>query len=324
MNSNQPKVAFIGLGIMGHRMLTNMSAHGGFEIVTAWDPKMEAREEVARLYPNIQLTQSAAEAILDGRVEIVYIASPPASHKEYAMMAAKAGKIVYCEKPLGVDVDESAAMVSAFADMDIVNAVNFPFADAQGVNLMQEELESGAIGEVTGVDVRLHFARWPRGWQEAAPWLAQRQEGGFVREVGSHYIFLVEKLFGRTELINSSVCYPDDDVSCETQFLAQLDCCGIPISMAGGSGGVGPDIVQFNIWGTKKSYKLWDWNQMYSTVGGDWEHQLTHIPDARQDGYMRMLDNFKRQVLGKSHTMASFGDALSVQKIVESILADDA
>lgn len=318
--NNKPGVAFIGLGIMGHRMLSSMTAHGGFRIVCAWDPSDKARDEVAKQYPDVRIASDAADAINDADTVVTYIACPPAAHKEYALMAADAGKIVYCEKPLGVDVEESRELVAAFADKGVKNAVNFPFADAAAVNLMMEDLKSGAIGEVTGVDVRLHFARWPRGWQEAAPWLSQRDEGGFVREVASHYIYLVEKLFGSAELINSSVVYPNDDISCETHFMAQMDCDGIPISMAGGSGGVGPDIVQFTIWGAKKSYKLWDWNQIYSTTGGEWERQLTHIEDARQDGYMRMLDNFMRQVKGDAHTMASFEDALSVQLLVEDIL----
>ncbi len=319
--TDKPGVAFIGLGIMGHRMLSSMTAHGGFRIVCAWDPDEKACAEVKRLYPEVRIASDAADAIKDSGAEITYIACPPAAHRQYARMAAEADKIVYCEKPLGVDVEDSRELVEAFASKGVINAVNFPFADAAAINLIEEELKSGAIGEVTGVDVRLHFSTWPRGWQEAAPWLSRREQGGFVREVGSHYIYLVEKLFGRGELINSTVTYPPDDVSCETHFLAQLDCSGTPVSFAGGSGGVGPDIVQFTIWGSKTSYKLWDWNQIYSTTGGEWQRQLTHIADARQDGYMRMLDNFRRQVSGELHTMASFEDALSVQMIVEDILA---
>ena len=33
----KPNIAFIGLGVMGHRMLTNMRAHGGFTLVGGWD-----------------------------------------------------------------------------------------------------------------------------------------------------------------------------------------------------------------------------------------------------------------------------------------------
>ncbi|MEN8151577.1 MAG: NAD(P)-binding domain-containing protein [Planctomycetota bacterium] len=40
----KPNIAFIGLGVMGHRMLTNMRAHGGFSLVGGWDPSPVARE----------------------------------------------------------------------------------------------------------------------------------------------------------------------------------------------------------------------------------------------------------------------------------------
>ena len=43
-NAMKPGIAFIGLGIMGHRMLTNMTAHGGFTLVGGWDPGAQARD----------------------------------------------------------------------------------------------------------------------------------------------------------------------------------------------------------------------------------------------------------------------------------------
>ncbi|MCH8809412.1 MAG: Gfo/Idh/MocA family oxidoreductase, partial [Proteobacteria bacterium] len=58
--------------------------------------------------------------------EVVYIACPPAAHKEYALAAIEAGKTVFCEKPLGVDVAESRALVARVEESGTPNAVNFP------------------------------------------------------------------------------------------------------------------------------------------------------------------------------------------------------
>lgn len=148
----------------------------------------------------------------------------------------------------------------------MLNAVNFPFADAQAVNMIQAKLEDGSVGDVTGVDTQLHFSKWPRGWQEGASWLSLCKQGGFVREVGSHYVFLIEKLFGPAALVDASVRYPADNTLCETHFLARLDCNGTPISFAGGADGVGPDTVEFTVWGSKTSYRLWDWTKLKSRV----------------------------------------------------------
>ena len=315
-----PSVGFIGLGVMGHRMLSNMTAHGGFTIASVWDPSRTVCESVKQKYPDVRISESAEALVLDKKVEVIYIASPPSSHGRYALLSAEVGKAIYCEKPLGVDIGPSRKMVDAVENASVVNVVNFPFADSQAVNLIQSKLSEGAIGDVTGVDVRLHFASWPRDWQKTARWLSLREQGGFIREVVSHYVYLVERLFGSAKVLDASVQYPDDLSLCETHLIASLDCGGQYVSLAGGSGGVGPDIVEFTIWGTKTSFCLWDWNKLKSSTGSCWKDELQDLVDPRQDGYHRMLDNFRNALVGKAHTMASFRQALSVQTIIESIL----
>ena len=314
-------VATIGLGIMGNRMLGFLSRNGGFRLVNAWDPSQPACDSVATDYPEVRIASDADDAIFDEAVDVVYIACPPSAHHRYAMLAAEAGKTVFCEKPLGVGVPQSEELVKVSVERGITNAVNFPFAAVPTVDFIESEINKSALGEIHGVDVRLHFAQWPRQWQEAASWLAYRAEGGFVREVGSHFVFLAEKLFGRAQLISSSVTYPADGQACETHFLARLDCSGVAISMAGGAGGVGPDTVDFIIRGSKKSVMLADWGEISTTTGGDWQRETIYKTDQRGENNSRFFDDFKNLVAGHPNTMATFEDALSVQRIVESILA---
>ncbi len=86
-------------------------------------------------------------------------------------------------------------------------------------------------------------------------------------------------------------------------------------------GGRGVTRVPTAIRNTKRSYRLHDWNRLGSSDGGPWREALTHIDDPRQDGYRRMLDNFRARLEGRAHTMASFREALSVQELIEAILA---
>jgi len=316
----QPSVGFIGLGVMGHRMLANMTAHGGFNITRAWDPDRQACELVKQAYPKIVISESAEDLVRDREVDVVYIASPPASHHAYALLAAAVSKAIYCEKPLGVNISSSSEMVNAVESAEVLNVVNFPFADSQPINFIESKLADNVIGDVTGVDLRLHFSSWPRDWQDTARWLTLREQGGFVREVVSHYVYLIERLFGPTKVVDAHVSFPDDPSLCETQFFASLECGGRNISFAGGVGGIGPDVVEFTIWGTKTSFCLWDWNKLKSTNGSSWREELKELSDPRQDGYRRMLDNFRNALEGREHTMPSFQTALSVQTVIESIL----
>ncbi len=320
IKKGNPSVGFIGLGVMGHRMLANMTAHGGFNIARAWDPDREVCELVKQRYPAIGISESAEDLVWDREVDVVYIASPPASHHAYALLAAAAGKAIYCEKPLGVNISSSREMVDAVESAGVLNVVNFPFADSQPINLIQSKLADGVVGDVRGIDLRLHFSSWPRDWQDTARWLTLREQGGFIREVVSHYVYLLERLFGPSTVVDANVSFPDDPSLCETHFLASLECGGRHVALAGGAGGVGPDIIEFTIWGAKTSFCLWDWNKLKSTTGSNWQDELRELTDPRQDGYHRMLDNFRNALEGRVHTMPSFRTALSVQTVIESIL----
>ncbi|WP_417453082.1 Gfo/Idh/MocA family protein [Kiloniella sp.] len=316
-------IGFIGLGIMGNRMLTNMSVHGEFNLAAAWDPNESARSDAQKNYPSLDVVGTVEEVIKHRDVDVVYIASPPASHRDYALAAAAAGKAVFCEKPLGIDVEQSQEMVAAFEEKAVLNAVNYPLANSPAADLIKADIDAGKLGAITSVDIRLHFAPWPREWQQDATWLSQRTEGGFVREVGSHFIYLTERLLGTAELLNTCAIYPEDDISCETNVQAQLACDNVPVSFHASAGGVGPDVVEFTVWGEKKSYRLTMWDQLYSTTGDEWKRELSEIDDARQHGYMRGLDNLVAWKEGRQYSMASFADALSVQEKVEAILSGE-
>ncbi|MGI9384132.1 MAG: Gfo/Idh/MocA family protein [Methyloligellaceae bacterium] len=319
----KPNIAFVGLGVMGQRMLTNMRTHGSFTLGAAWDPDPEARGQTQKEFPEIRLGASADDIIGDAATDVVYVACPPASHRAYVLAALDAGKPVFCEKPLGVDVAESRDMVDRIEQSGLMNAVNFSFASAAASDMIKAELEAGALGRVMGADLRLHFSQWPRDWQvHASDWLSLRAEGGFAREVVSHYAFLTERLFGKAHVTGATLHYPDgpEGRRAETHLSALLDCSGVPVSIAGSVGGVGPDRVEYTVWGENRSYRLYDWNRLRSSDGGDWREELTHMEDPRQEGYMRMLDNILAQLAGRPHTMASFREALSVQELVERLL----
>ncbi|NCF26366.1 MAG: Gfo/Idh/MocA family oxidoreductase [Gammaproteobacteria bacterium] len=314
-------VSIIGLGVMGQRMLGSMALNAKFNAVSAWDPDADARDLTHGLYPEIRIADSAEDAISGKDTAVVYIACPPVWHKEHAIAAMEAGKAVYCEKPLGIDVAQSRDLVEQARDAGVVNIVNFSLASAAAVTEVEKRLSGGALGDLAGIDVRVHFSQWPREWQmDAADWLSYREQGGFTREVLSHWIYLTERLFGRAELRSAAARYPGDKLS-ETHVIAELQAGGLPVSVAGSVGGAGPDLVEYTIWGSSQSCRIVDWNRLFTSNGAEWEPQLTHIDDPRQLGYQLQLDNAAAAVDGASHSMPDFADALSVQMLIEDMLA---
>ena len=314
-------VSIIGLGVMGQRMLGSMAINNRFAVVTAWDPDAGACRRTRDRYPDIRIAGSAEEAIDAADTRVVYIACPPVWHKPYAIAAIEAGKAIYCEKPLGVGVAESRDLVERAQAAGAVNIVNFSLASAAAVSEVEKRLAAGALGRLAGIDVRVHFSQWPREWQvDAAAWLSYREQGGFTREVLSHWVYLSERLFGPATLSSAAARYPDDGLA-ETHIVAALEAGGLPVSIAGSVGGVGPDRVEYTIWGSRQSCRIYDWNRLFASDGGDWQAQLTHIDDPRALGYQLQLDNAAAAIAGAGHSMPDFADALSVQILIEDMLA---
>jgi predicted dehydrogenase len=104
------RLAIIGLGIMGRRMLDNALQHLAFEVSGVWDPSAESVAKTQQLFPGVAI-QSSAEAAMAG-ADAVYLACPPGPRKAYALQAAAAGQGVFMEKPLGTDNAQSRDLVA--------------------------------------------------------------------------------------------------------------------------------------------------------------------------------------------------------------------
>lgn len=308
------RVGIVGLGIMGQRMLGNMGLHAEFDVISVYDPQ--------RSVPDVDYAESAESLINNPDVDLVYIACPPDHHAEYAIMTANVGKPVFCEKPLGVDVIQSRSLVDEIEESGVPNAVNFSFAANPARAFLKSELAGGAFGKIDAIDIRLHFASWPRDWQDSAAWLAERKQGGYVREVLSHFIYLTESVFGTLKLEDTIVRYPDgaSGSSAESHVFANLSCGAVPVSVAGGVGGTGPDRVEFTVWGQTQSCRLDDWYTVNLSDGSAWVPAMTDIDDPRQVGRVMQLDNLAAFMRGEVHELPDFRSALSVQEIIEGIL----
>lgn len=313
--------AIIGLGIMGRRMLEHMQRHEGFAPDLLWDPSPAAREAAQAVAPDATIAASPEAAIAGA--DLVYLACPPHPRKALALEAAEAGKAVFLEKPLGVDVTESGRLVAGLEAAGVPAAVNFTQAGGRALNRTREAAQSGELGDLAGADIVVTYAAWPREWQKAADWLRFREEGGFTREVISHFLFFCERVLGPLHLVSATPAYPADPSLCETHMLARLETSGgLPVSVIGSVGGAQPDRQELTIKGAAASRRITDFYALHGSDGGAW--QALETPDPDEDPRARalrdQLDELARCVAGEPSLLATPSEALRVQKLVEAML----
>jgi predicted dehydrogenase len=165
------RLAIVGLGAMGSEMLDVAVGHPEFAVVRAADISRAAVDDARTRHPDLFFSLEPEQVVIDAQVDAVYIATPPDTHAELAIRALRAGKAVFCEKPLAISLDDSERMLAAASESGLATAVNFALSDRHAVLYLEDALTTGDAGTVTGVDVRLSFPRWPRDFQGAATWL---------------------------------------------------------------------------------------------------------------------------------------------------------
>ena len=313
------KVAIIGLGIMGRRMLQHMRLHEKFEPNYLWDPDKNACLKAIEVDSEAKIMNSPEEAI--DAADLVYLACPPKVRESYAIETAQKGKALFLEKPLGIDNDHSKSLINKLKGFDVPLAVNFTQAAGPALNDLIKAKSAGELGEMIGVDIIVTYPKWPREWQKEADWLRFNKEGGMTREVISHFIFFSERVLGVLELKWAKVVYPKDDLLCETDVLARLETKdGKCVNILASVGGVQPDRQEMTIRGTKKSRRVSEFYKDYESDGGDFIPCREEPLDPRAVSLKGQLDELTKLYKKESNRLATLDEALRVQLLIEGIL----
>lgn len=129
-------------------LLPGIIASRNGRLVAIGSRDQQRAERVAALVPGARAYGSYDAVLEDPEVEAVYIPLPNALHAEWTIRAAEHGKHVLCEKPLGATADEVRRMFEAChaAGVHLMEAFMYRFHPQ--IRYVQEQVATGAIGEV--------------------------------------------------------------------------------------------------------------------------------------------------------------------------------
>lgn len=136
------------------------------------------------------------EVVARDDIDIVDICTPPQFHAEIALAAIRAGKHVFCEKPITNHPDEARAIVDAARDAGVVTQVGYNYRHTPAVSFAKKLLDEGRLG--APLQFRASYCQEVGFWADPNRWRATKATGGSgtVGDIGSHIIDLAEHLFG--------------------------------------------------------------------------------------------------------------------------------
>lgn len=191
----------LGAGGMAKGWARSFAQVPAAALAGAWDPVSEQAEKLTAEFGG-QVYPSLGALLADPAIQAVVVASPNRWHAEQTIAAARAGKHVISEKPMGMTLAECDAMIAAAREAGVLlmvgQALRFiaPFAGCLRL------LRSGELGEARHVSVtRLGDPGGTSGW--AGTWRSDESETkGMLWEVYVHEIDFIHQVVG----VPDSVC----------------------------------------------------------------------------------------------------------------------
>lgn len=185
------RVGLLGSGnFVRNQHLNNLVRHPGFAIRGVADPNLESAREVASEAGEARAVADPHELIADPDLDLVFIVTPHFTHAELAIAAAKAGKHIYCEKPMGLTEEECLAVKAAVEEAGVVFLAGYNRSVAPFTRTIRERLAK------LDAPMLIHhrFADWnpySTGWL-----IDERLSGGRIIGEGGHSLDTMCRLVG--------------------------------------------------------------------------------------------------------------------------------
>ncbi|MBA2961095.1 MULTISPECIES: Gfo/Idh/MocA family protein [Ramlibacter] len=182
------RAAIIGLGTWGQNLVRSVQGHSSsIQFTTAATRDVDKGRAVAQAH-GLRLLASYDDVLRDPDVDAVVLATPHSLHTDQIVAAARAGKHVFSEKPLGLDAESAQRAATACADHGVTLGVGYNWRHQPALQRIRQLLDDGTLGRVLHIEGNFcgpSAYRFPRGH-----WRHDREEvpAGGMTGRGVHVI----------------------------------------------------------------------------------------------------------------------------------------
>jgi predicted dehydrogenase len=185
-SASLPRVGFLGLGWIGRNRMEAIAQSGLVEVAALSDVALDTALAAARELPKTEVVDSFDD-LLEKGLDGIVVATPSALHAQQAMQALERGVAVFCQKPLGRNESETAAVIEAARRANRLLGVDLSYRFVTCLRQLNELCRNGELGEIYAVDLMFHNAYGPdKNWF----YDQKLSGGGCVIDLGIHLVDL--------------------------------------------------------------------------------------------------------------------------------------
>src|SRR3954466_1615038 len=236
------QAAIVGLGTWGQHLVASVQGKSDVIRFTAGATRAPSKTSDFCARHGIRLADSYEALLKEKSIDAVVLATPHSTHAEQIAAAARAGKHVFVEKPLGLSRAECERALAACADGDVTLAVGYNWRFQPALREIKRMLEDGRLGKLLHVEGNFCGPSAYRFQREH--WRQDRDEvpAGGMTGRGVHVVDAMLYLAGRIESVvaQSARLVHDYGVDDTTSMLFRF--------RAGASGYLGTVIATAETW----------------------------------------------------------------------------
>lgn len=188
------KIGFVGCGLIARSHAARLQMVGAASIVSAYDIDPERARSFA-LFAGAEVAASAEEVI--ETADAIYVTTWTSEHPHLVSAVAAAGKPIFCEKPLGVDLPTSRKMFDEVQAAGVVNQVGLVLRHSPSYRFMRHQMSSGEHGPRMSMVFR-DDQYIPVQGMYGSTWRSDvaKAGAGTLMEHSIHDLDLIEWIFG--------------------------------------------------------------------------------------------------------------------------------
>lgn len=140
----------------------------------------------------------------DDKTTAVVVATPNFLHKPIVLDAIKAGKNVFCEKPLAMTADDAWEMYEAAQKAGVIHAVGHNNRALSGIRFIKKMIDEGKFGKIYSIQMR-YIQSWGMDPEAPMQWRfdASKAGTGTLGDTGSHALDIGRYLLGNIKRVSS-------------------------------------------------------------------------------------------------------------------------
>src|SRR5277367_3635883 len=142
------KFGVIGYGYWGPNVVRNLDRLEEVEVIAVCDKSPAARRKVAKAYPDVCVTDDAAELMSSTEIDAIAVVTPVWTHYELAKAALQNGKHIFVEKPFTSNAAQAQELIELAARKNLKIMVDHTFLFTGAVKKIGQLLHEGALGKL--------------------------------------------------------------------------------------------------------------------------------------------------------------------------------